>query len=197
MRSLTRATRLACASAPFNPINARCTSARYRLLALRHEGRSLIRRSRFCTTCADSSAQHLFFACRNRSAQLHFVPPASCRLPFSYDCTSHLAFKTGSKPTACAGSSAQHALRALARLQPNPRELHSSSLPIACPEARRAQPHSSLSILYNLRSTTRATPLLCVPQPRRAIALRTASLRPAPFGLRFSVGARPCRARSR
>jgi hypothetical protein len=40
-------------------------------------------------------------------------PPAGAFSP--YDCTSHLAFKTGSKPTACAASSAQHALRAQAR----------------------------------------------------------------------------------
>ena len=114
-RRLTRSTRAA-------------ISARYRLLVLRHEGRSLIRRSRFCTTCADSSAQHLFFAYPRRHTSYRRHPDGSLS---PYDCTSHLAFKTGSKPTACAASSAQHALRAQARPQPNPRELHFSSLPIA------------------------------------------------------------------
>src|ERR1700722_10420004 len=116
----------------FNPNNASCSSARYRLLVLRHEGGA----ASFVALDSVQLAQHsprnissLRAATAARNCTSYRRPPAGALSP--YDCTSHLAFKTGSKPTACAASSAQHALRALARLQPNPRELHFSSLPIA------------------------------------------------------------------
>jgi hypothetical protein len=154
------------------------------------------------TTCAALPAQHRvspaphpFFACRNRSAQLHFVPPASGQRFFSL--RLHRATRLEDRfefPTTCAASSAQHALRAQARRStPIDASCNFSSLPIACPEARRAQPHSSLSILYHLRSTTRATSLLCVPQPQRAIALPTAGLRPAPILLTTALLTSPSR----
>jgi hypothetical protein len=63
LRSLIRATCFARASAP----STQSTRAAFQLAA----------------SCADSPAQYAV-ACRNRGAQLHFVPPASGRAPCSW-----------------------------------------------------------------------------------------------------------------
>jgi hypothetical protein len=165
--SLIRATCLARASAPsIRPTRAAfqlvtdCLSEErrthpYSSLAALYHLRSLTRATCFArkravqpnqtraalqlvTACAASSAQHLFFARRNRGAQWHLVPPALWPPPLPL--TLQLRQEGDSSPpqndptefpTACAASSAQHALRVQARLQPNQRELHFSSLHLA------------------------------------------------------------------
>ena len=66
-----------------------------------------------------------------------------------------------------------HPRKPCARRSTRPTRAAFSSLPIACPEARRAQPYSSLAVLYHLRSFTRSR-RHCVPHPQHAIALHLA-----------------------
>jgi len=144
------------ASAPFNPINASCTSARYRLLALRREGRRFTRATSYFVP-------HPRHAIALRTAGLRPAP-----FGFQFSVGARHAVPAPASSSQNASSSSQTACSFFFSHRTSIREgIH--------PLRRRITP-----IPHHLRSLIRATSD-CVSQPRRAIALRTAGLRPALF----------------